>query len=488
MKKKLNYILSIDQGSTSTRTVVYDENLTLVCTSQREIKEFYPNNGWVEQDPKEVLRSVGETLLEAVNKNNIHKECILSIGLTNQRETIVFWNKKTLEPLSPAISWQCLRGIDFCNSIIGTKLEAMINKSTGLKVDPYFSFSKIVWALKNINSLFEKKDICVGTIDSWILANIVDGNPHITEITNASRTGLFNTKTETWDIKILEELDIPMSILPKVVKSNHNFGVLNENILGKKIPINSILGDQQSSLYGHKNNEETEIKCTFGTGGFLLIDTAEKRYNFNQNFLSTISNKIGKKSNHALEGTILSAGSLIEWLKSIDIFQENKQIEEYLNNSNFNEILIVPALNGLGAPFWDGEIRASIENINSSYNKNDILRAGFESVAFSTKSIVDSIEKTINYKIKSIKIDGGLSRSIFFNQLLSNLLNIVVRVANNNEMTSLGVAKLSLENISKKKLSYNSYKDFFPEKENYNRINKKYNDWKNLILNKISMR
>ena len=212
MKKKLNYVLSIDQGSTSTRTVVYDENLRLICSSQMQIKEFYPNNGWVEQDPKDLLRSIRDTMIEAITKNNIDKEYILSIGLTNQRETIVFWDKKTLEPLSPAISWQCLRGIDICNSIVGTKLEAMINESTGLKVDHYFSFSKIAWALRNIKSLLCKKDLCVGTIDSWILANIVDGNPHITEITNASRTGLFNTKTETWDIEILDGLEIPISV------------------------------------------------------------------------------------------------------------------------------------------------------------------------------------------------------------------------------------------------------------------------------------
>ena len=486
MINKNNYIVAIDQGSTSTRTVIYDHKLNLINSSQRKTKEIYPDNGWVEQDPEEILITVRETLIEAINIPEINKENILSIGITNQRESIVFWNKETLLPLSPAISWQCLRGIELCKNIKGSKLESIINKSTGLKVDPYFSFSKIVWALKNIEALSDTENICVGTIDSWLLTNLVEGNPHLTEITNASRTGLYNTEKEEWDDEILGLLNIPRSILPKVVQSNYNFGFLSKDILGKKIPINSILGDQQASLFGHKQDQLMEIKCTYGTGGFLLIDTGQERYDSNQNFLSTIASKIDKKTTHALEGSILSAGSLIEWLKNINIFENNDQIEESLNQSEFTETLIIPALNGLGAPFWNAKIRTSIENINSSTSKHDILRAGFESVAFSTKSIIETIENTIDYKIRSIKIDGGLSQSKFFNQFLSDLLSIEVKVAQNSEMTSLGVAKLSLLKDSKVSKDYDDYNNFLPQKGSYKKINKKYNNWKNLINTKIN--
>lgn len=488
MKNKKTYILSIDQGSTSTKAIIYDENLNLISNAQVKTKEIYPKYGWVEQNPNEIIESVKKTIIESLKLASLKIETIDSIGITNQRESVVFWDKKTKLSLCNMISWQCLRGIDFCNSIKNTQIESIINKSTGLKADPYFSFSKIVWALnnnKNIIKSLKNNTLAVGTIDSWIMFNILEDNPHYTDITNASRTGLFNTLDEKWDLEILKKLNINKEILPKVFSSNHNFGKINNKIFGANKLVNSVLGDQHSSLYAHKSNKKFEIKCTYGTGGFLLIDTGDERFKYNNNFLSTIGYKKNINTTFALEGSILSSGSALEWMKSINIFDNFEKIEENLSNTEFSELIFIPALNGLGAPFWNRNIRASIENITTKTTKNDILRSALESIAFSTKSIIQTIEKTINYKIETLKIDGGMSKSNFFASFLSDLLGIKIMVAKNHEMTSMGVAKLSLESNLEKVNFKNLYIEYKPIKKNLMKFNKKFLKWEKIIESKL---
>ncbi|MEC7837823.1 MAG: FGGY family carbohydrate kinase [Chloroflexota bacterium] len=487
MKNKKKYVIAIDQGTTSTKSVIYDNELKPKSSSQIKIDEIYPKDGWVEVDPVKIIESVTKTVASALIKSKVSLDEIFSIGITNQRETVVFWDKKTLKPFGNAISWQCLRGIDICEKLRASGLEKTFNLSTGLKLDPYFSFSKIIWAIendKNINTALKNKNLNIGTIDSWILANLVDNKTHQIEITNASRTGLFNTNTEEWDENLLHLLDIDKSALPKIRASNECFGYTKKSLFGKSFPINAILGDQQSSLYGHKE-KKLEIKCTFGTGGFLLIDTGEKRYDFNKNFLSTIAYKKENKTMHALEGSILSAGSTLEWLKKINIINNFEEIEDQLTKTEMSEVLMIPALNGLGAPFWDGNIRSSIENINSGTTKEQIIRSAFEAIAFSTKAIIETIEETINLSIKEIKIDGGISKSVFFCQFLSDLINKKIKASENSEITSMGVAKLALEKFNGNSKIKNPYIDFIPDVKNKNMYTKKYKKWKSLILNKI---
>mgnify|MGYP006093227397 CR=1 FL=1 len=488
MKNKKSYILSIDQGSTSTRAVIYDETLDLISNAQVNVNEIYPNYGWVEQSPSEIIESVKKTILKSLKLANLKIEAIKSIGITNQRESVVFWDKKTKSSLSNVISWQCLRGASFCNSIKNTETESKINNATGLEVNPYFSFSKMIWALNNnkkINKSLKKNSLAVGTVDSWIMFNLLEGNPHCTDITNASRTGLFNTLDEKWDLDILKLLNINKEILPKVFSSNHNFGNINNKIFGANIPVNSVLGDQHSSLYAHKNNKKFDTKCTYGTGGFLLIDTGEERFKYNSNFLSTIGYKKNNKTTYALEGSILSAGSILEWMKSINIIESFEEIEESLSNTEFSELIFIPALNGLGAPFWNENIRASIENITTNTTKNDILRSALESIAFSTKSILQTIKKNTNYKNQTIKIDGGMSKSTFFSSFLADLLGVKVKVAKNPEMTSMGVAKLSLESHLEKLDLKNLYIEYKPSGKNFKKFNDKFLKWEKIIETKI---
>ena len=488
MKNKKKYIIAIDQGSTSTKSIIYDNELNSIASSQVKLDEIYPNDGWVELDPIKIIESVTKTVTSALIKSNVHLDEILSIGITNQRETVVFWDKKNLKPFRNAISWQCLRGVEICEKLKRTKFEKIYNLSTGLKLDPYFSFSKIIWALENdenIKTALKNKNLNIGTIDSWIMANLIGNETHKIEITNASRTGLFNTNTEEWDEELLSFIGLDKSALPKILSSNENFGNTKKLIFGKSFPVNAILGDQQSSLYGHKEKNSFEIKCTFGTGGFLLIDTEEKRFDFNKNFLSTIAYKKDNKTMHALEGSILSAGSTLEWLKKINIIKSFKDLDKDIKSSKFNKVLVIPALNGLGAPFWNSNIRASIENINASTTKQEIIRSTFESIAFSTKAIIDSIEETIGINIKELKIDGGLSKSSFFGQLLSDLINTKIKVSINSEITSMGVAKLALENSRMNSKYKNLYNEFKPNSKNKGMYNSKYKKWKNLILKRI---
>ena len=313
---------------------------------------------------------------------------------------------------------------------------------------------------------------------------MVEGSPHKIEITNASRTGLYNTKSEDWDKELLSFLEIDSSCLPEILSSNENFGNIKKEIIGKSLPINAILGDQQSSLYGHKEKEKLEIKCTFGTGGFLLIDTGKKRVESNINFLSTLAFKKKQNTNYALEGSILSAGSTIEWLKKIGIIENFDDIEKAIEFSKLNQVMVIPAINGLGAPFWNGNVRASLENLSSNTTREDIIRATFESIAFSTKAIIEIIERTVDIDIDEMKIDGGISRSKFFSQFLADLINKKIKVAANSEITSLGVAKLSLESSQVIKSNSNSYIDFNPNKNNLEIYNNKYEKWKKIILEK----
>ena len=485
MKNK-RFFLAIDQGTTSTRSIIFNEKFKVIATERIQNKEFYPEVGWVEQDPNEILEAVINSINRSVNKINISFSEITCIGITNQRESIVCWDSITGKSLYNSISWQCLRGDTLCQKIIGTDFENYVNSVTGLKVDPYFSSTKISWILRNSLDVIKalKNDrLKVGTIDSWLMFNLLNNNPHLTDLSNASRTGLLNTKTLNWDKRILSYFDIPVKILP-----NYNFGTTNKKIFDFEVPITAVLGDQHASLYGHSSNNENEIKCTYGTGAFILLNTFNKRYSYQNDFLSTVAWQKDKEIYYALEGSVFSAGSIIEWLKNIGMIKNVQNLQfPYFSEKNNENLFFIPALNGLGAPFWNSKIKASIEGINFSSNTESIIKAGLESVAFSTKAVIDSISSKTKINFKTLKVDGGLTNNNFLMQFQSDLLGIPILVSENTEMTSLGVAKLASEKIVKKLEYDNNYKKYIPNKKNMKLLRDKYKIWIDKVRNNISI-
>jgi glycerol kinase len=485
------FFLSIDQGTTSTRSIIFTEKFKVIATERIKNKEFYPKVGWVEQDPNEILEAVINSINSSVNKINISFSEITCIGITNQRESIVCWDSITGKSLYNSISWQCLRGDTLCQKIRGTDFENYVNSATGLKVDPYFSSTKISWILRNSPDVIKalKNDrLKVGTIDSWLMFNLLNNNPHLTDLSNASRTGLLNTKTLNWDKKILSYFNIPVKILPKIVPSNYNFGTTNKKIFDFEVPITAVLGDQHASLYGHSSNNENEIKCTYGTGAFILLNTFNKRYSYQNDFLSTVAWQKDKEIYYALEGSVFSAGSIIEWLKNIGMIKNIQNLQfPYFSEKNNENLFFIPALNGLGAPFWNSKIKASIEGINFASSTESIIKAALESVAFSTKAVIDSISDKTKIKFKTLKVDGGLTNNKFLMQFQSDLLGIPILVSENTEMTSLGVAKLASEKIVKKLEFDNNYKKYIPNKKNMKLLKDKYKIWIGKVRKNISI-
>ena len=490
MKNK-RFFLAIDQGTTSTRSIIFNEKFKVIANERIQNKEFYPEVGWVEQDPNEILQAAINSIKRSVNKINVSFSEINCIGITNQRESIVCWDSITGKSLYNSISWQCLRGDTLCQKIKGTDFENYVNTVTGLKIDPYFSSTKISWILKNspdVKNALNNDRLKVGTIDSWLMFNLLNNNPHLTDLSNASRTGLLNTKTLNWDKKILSYFDIPIEILPKIVPSNYDFGTTNKEIFDFEIPVTAVLGDQHASLYGHSSNSENEIKCTYGTGAFILLNTLNKRYSYQNDFLSTVAWQKDKEIFYALEGSIFSAGSIIEWLKNIGIIKniQNMQFQDFSPKNNEN-LFFIPALNGLGAPFWNSKIKASIEGVNFASSSESIIKAGLESVAFSTKAVIDSISNKTKINFKTLKVDGGLTNNNFLMQFQADLLGIPILVSKNSEITSLGVAKLASEKIMKKSEFDNNYKKYIPNKKNLKLLRNKYKIWMDKVRNNISI-
>ncbi|MBI62943.1 MAG: glycerol kinase [Chloroflexi bacterium] len=490
MKNK-RFFLAIDQGTTSTRSIIFNEKFKVLVTKRIQNKEFYPEPGWVEQDPNEILEAVINSINLSLDKINISFSEITCIGITNQRESIVCWDSITGKSLYNSISWQCLRGDTLCQKIRDTDFENYVNNVTGLKVDPYFSSTKISWILKNspdVKKALKNDRLKLGTIDSWLMFNLLNNNPHLTDLSNASRTGLLNTKTLNWDKRILSYFDIPVKILPKIVPSNYNFGTTNKKILGSEVPITAVLGDQHASLYGHSSNNENEIKCTYGTGAFILLNTFNKRYSYQNDFLSTVAWEKDKEIYYALEGSVFSAGSIIEWLKNIGMIKnvQNLQFQHFSEKNNEN-LFFIPALNGLGAPFWNSKIKASIEGINFASNRESIIKAALESVAFSTKAVIDSISNKTKINFKTLKVDGGLTNNKFLMQFQADLLGIPILVSENTEMTCLGVARLASEKIMEKLEYDNDYKKYLPNKNNMTLLRDKYNIWMDKVRNNISI-
>ncbi len=440
--KKL--ILSIDQGTTSSRSILFDLSGKKIFSSQYEFKQIFPNLGWVEHNPEEIWKVTLKTIKEAINKSKKLKTKIISIGITNQRETTILWDKYTGKPVYNAIVWQDRRTHKTCENLKKKKLEHLFRKKTGLFIDPYFSATKVKWILENIDSakkLLKKKRLIFGTIDTFLIWKLTNKVNHFTDATNASRTLMYNINSNKWDNEILKKLNIPKSILPQIKNSADNFGITSKKIVGIEIPINAVLGDQQAAAVGQVCFEPGAVKSTYGTGAFAIINTGNKKILSKHKLLTTICYRLKNKNTYALEGSIFIAGAGVQWLrdkiKLINNAYETENIAK--SKKENNEIYIVPAFTGLGAPYWRSDLKGIITGLTRDTDWKNLVRAVIESVAYQSYDLFNAMRKD-GSKAKIIKVDGGMVSNDWFAQFLSDILNIKVLRPVVQETTSLGVA------------------------------------------------
>ena len=447
-----NY-LSIDQGTTSSRAIIFNSNLELVRDSQKEYDLVYPNDGWVELNPEDVVETVKETISNILEKNEEIEAC----GITNQRETTLVWSKTTGEPIYSAIVWQDRRTYDVCNKLKSDGYEELVSKKTGLLLDPYFSATKIKWILDNVEGarlMAEKDDLLFGTIDTYLIYMLSKEKNHLTDVTNASRTLLFNINTMEWDDELLKLFDIPKSMMPSVLACDENFGTIS--IKGHDIPIRGVIGDQQAALVGQDCFNEGDMKSTYGTGCFLMVNTKDNPVEIKEGLLTTIAYKLEGRVHYAIEGSIYSCGNIIKWLRDkMKFFNSAKESENFLDKEgNSNNVMFLPAFNGLGAPFWDSDIRGGFYGITQDTTINDITTASFLAIAFQTKEITSILEK-YNIEISKLLVDGGMVQNKIFCQLLADALQKEIIKPTNVESTAVGACKVamigsgeSIQNIS----------------------------------------
>ena len=487
MKK---FIVSIDQGTTSTRSILFDLKGKPVFTSQKEIKQYYPKNGWVEHNPDEIWKTTKKVLRDVLNKNKKLNGKILTIGITNQRETVVIWDKKTGESIYNAIVWQDRRTENICSNLKKRGYEKIIKLKTGLLIDPYFSGTKIKWILENVSSaknLLKKNRLLFGTIDTYLLWKLTNGEIHATDSTNASRTMLFNIKKNCWDNKILEILKIPKKILPIIKNSADDFGNTHNSITYISYPINCIIGDQQAAVIGQNCFKTGSIKITYGTGAFVIMNTGNKILNSKNRLLTTVCYRLNNKSTYALEGSIFIAGASIQWLRDkLKILNRVEQSEKISKNKKSNnDIYFVPAFTGLGAPYWKPKARGVLMGLTRNTGRDEIIRATLESVAYQSSDLLNAMSKD-GIKPKDLKIDGGMVKNNWFSQFLSNILNLNVLRPKNQETTALGAALVAGYSIGVfKKLSdisriWKIDKKFKPSMSRKNRL-KLLNGWNHAI-------
>ena len=442
----MKYVVALDQGTTSSRAILIDENGSLIAIEQKEFEQIFPKPGWVEHSPLEILSSQIKVFEALLSNNHIDPKSIISIGITNQRETTILWDKDTGKPFYNAIVWQDKRTTNICEKIKTDGLENYIKENTGLVVDSYFSATKIKWIIDNVDGVKEKikkNKVLAGTIDSWLIYNLTSFKSHVTDFTNASRTMIFNIKSLEWDNKILDYLNIPNSILPKVLPSTAEFG--SYEYKGDKIPIRGVAGDQQAALFGQACFDNGMVKNTYGTGCFLLMNTGKKMNLSKNGLLTTIACSTSNSVNYALEGSVFIAGASIQWLRdSLKIIKDAKETEEIANSiEELENIYVVPAFAGLGAPYWDMYSRGAIFGLTRDTGRKQIIKATLESLAYQTKDIIDVMQKDSNLELKSLKVDGGACKNNYLMQFQSNLLNSEVLRPEIIESTAMGAGYLA---------------------------------------------
>ena len=470
------YILAIDAGTTSSRAILFDKNAEPIEIAQYEFNQIFPKEGWVEHDASEIWNTQLKAVKDVINNSKIEPNQIDSIGITNQRETTVIWNKKTGIPVFNAIVWQDRRTADFCDQLKKNNKTELIQNKTGLVIDAYFSGTKIKWILDNdpsIRNQANNGELLFGTIDTWLIWNLTNGKIHITDPSNASRTLLYNIKEDDWDNELLSLFDIPKHILPKVVDSSSTSAYVDDKFFGVKIPISGIAGDQQAALFGQLCIDQGDIKNTYGTGCFCMMNTGKTFVKSKNKMLSTIAWRIDGEVTYALEGSVFVAGALIQWLRDkLGIIKNAAEVENLAKSvDNNGGITFIPALSGLAAPYWDPYAQGTIFGITRGTENGHIARAALESIALRTRDIIIEMEKDAGIKFSNLKVDGGASNNNLLMQIQSNLLNTNVIRPKTTETTALGVAFLAglatgfWKNIPSLKDLWIKDRSFHPNKE-----------------------
>ncbi|HQU82513.1 MAG TPA: glycerol kinase GlpK [Pyrinomonadaceae bacterium] len=443
----MKYILALDQGTTSSRAIIFDRNCNVVSVAQKEFTQIFPRSGWVEHNPNEIWEMQKQTAIEALKSAKISAENVAAIGITNQRETTVIWDRKTGEPVYNAIVWQDRRTSKFCDEIRENHADLICNK-TGLEVDAYFSASKINWLLENINDARERAEngeLLFGTIDTWLIWKLTYGKTHITDVSNASRTMLFNIQTLDWDEELLEIFQIPHTILPKVVSSSEVYGEVEAVSELKGVKIAGNAGDQQAALFGQLCFEKGLSKNTYGTGCFLLQNIGEKPIKSENRLLTTVAWQIDGKTEYAMEGSVFIGGAVVQWLRdSLEIIENSADVEELANSVEDNGgVYFVPAFAGLGAPYWDQNARGMIIGLTRGTTKAHIARAAVESICYQTADLLEAVQADAKVELKELRVDGGATKNDSLLQFQADILQIPVVRSKITETTALGAAFLA---------------------------------------------
>lgn len=447
------YVIALDQGTTSSRAIIFDKNTNIISTAQREFTQLYPEPGWVEHNPMEIWATQRSVLTEVIARSGISLKDVAAIGITNQRETTIVWDKKTGEPVYNAIVWQCRRTADICEKLKEKGLEEYIKENTGLILDAYFSGTKLKWILDNVKGArerAEKGELLFGTVDTWLVWKLTAGKVHVTDYTNASRTMLFNIKELKWDKKILKELGIPENMLPEVRNSSEVYGYTKMGLTmgeesGTDIPIAGMAGDQQAALFGQACFNSGDTKNTYGTGCFMLMNTGERCIKSTNGLLTTIAIGIDNKIEYALEGSVFIAGAAIQWLRDEMKFFSDAADTEYFATKieNNGGVYLVPAFVGLGSPYWDMYARGTIVGLTRGSNRNHIIRAALEAIAYQSKDLIEAMKEDSGLSFSTLKVDGGAVRNNFLMQFQADILNTDVLRPEITETTALGAAYLA---------------------------------------------
>lgn len=443
-----NYILAFDAGTTSQRCLLFDKMGKIVSVAQREITQYYPHPGWVEHDASEIWATQIGVAIEAMQRINVSAEEIAAIGITNQRETTIVWDKNTGEPVMHAIVWQCRRTAEYCDGLKAQGVTEMIRKKTGLELDAYFSASKIHWILENVPGAREKAergDLLFGTVDCWLIWKLTQGNCHVTDVSNASRTMLFNIHTMTWDDDLLKLFDIPKAMLPTVCPSSSVYGETELAFFGVPIPIAGVAGDQQAALFGQTCFSAGDVKNTYGTGCFMLMNTGDTPVLSQHGLVTTVAWKIGDKISYALEGSIFVAGAAVQWLRDeLRVLDTAPQSEELATAvADTNGCYVVPAFTGLGAPFWDPYARGTIVGLTRGVNRNHLVRATLESMAYQSLDVLNAMQEDAGLDFTALRVDGGAARNNFLMQFQSDMMQRPVYRPASIETTARGAAFLA---------------------------------------------
>ena len=459
----MKYVIGLDQGTTGTTALLFDEKQNLVGRSYKEHQQYFPKPGWVEHDAEEIFKNCIQVIQNLITESRISASDISGMGITNQRETVVLWDRKTSKPYYHAIVWQCRRTSAECerlNQIPG--LAEMIQKKTGLTIDPYFTATKLSWLLQNQPHQIDS--VVAGTMDSWLMWNFTKGKLHATDPTNASRTMLFDIQDQHWSDELCSQFQIPKNILPNVLPSHGSFGTIDPSFFGHSIPILGVAGDQQAALFGHDAVQAFQAKCTMGTGAFALVRCGDEPIFSKHRLLTTLACTKKSRPGYALEGSVFMAGSIIQWLRDqLKMISEASEMDALAKSISTNEgVYLVPAFVGLGAPYWKPNVRGSLTGMHLGTNKTHIARAALESIAYQISDLIHAMEQDIGKNISELAVDGGVTHSEFLMQFLSDLLQIPILRSKLIDMTAFGAAKLAALELG---WSFSNPKDFFDRYE-----------------------